>query len=247
MDRRQDFGNRPLFPTTEELNSLALGCGRLLNWASSRARWRCTRERHRATQSVFSRCRRPDYPSRLSGFSTGVAYTTAPAAQSVSMKKSRRRVDPVANLRLADVLHSFGLDEADASHWRSDHRRQAQRRTRHDRHRGHRGLQGPASRALRRFLHHRFGEACHWRARRSPDLRGQDHLRERSATSREVAALGAARWSDRDRHGASGSVFRGGRQPCNSCDSRTWGTVPRSDIIAKAFVRIWPFTRIGFL
>ena len=33
----------------------------------------------------------------------------------------------------------------------------------------------------------------------------------------------------------------------DSCDSRTWGTVPRSDIIGKAFVRIWPLSRIGFL
>lgn len=32
-----------------------------------------------------------------------------------------------------------------------------------------------------------------------------------------------------------------------SCDSRYWGTVPRSDIIGKAFLRIWPFNRIGFL
>lgn len=33
----------------------------------------------------------------------------------------------------------------------------------------------------------------------------------------------------------------------DSCDSRMWGTVPRSDIIGKAFVRIWPLSRIGFL
>lgn len=33
----------------------------------------------------------------------------------------------------------------------------------------------------------------------------------------------------------------------DSCDSRSWGTVPRSDIIGKAFVRIWPLSRIGFL
>ncbi|MBW4077816.1 MAG: signal peptidase I [Acidobacteria bacterium] len=32
-----------------------------------------------------------------------------------------------------------------------------------------------------------------------------------------------------------------------SCDSRYWGTVPRSAIIGKAFLRIWPFNRIGFL
>jgi signal peptidase I len=33
----------------------------------------------------------------------------------------------------------------------------------------------------------------------------------------------------------------------DSCDSRTWGTVPRTDIIGKAFIRIWPLSRIGFL
>jgi hypothetical protein len=26
-----------------------------------------------------------------------------------------------------------------------------------------------------------------------------------------------------------------------------WGPVPRSDIIGKAFLRIWPLSRIGFL
>jgi len=33
----------------------------------------------------------------------------------------------------------------------------------------------------------------------------------------------------------------------DSCDSRFWGTVPRSDIIGKVFLRIWPLSRIGFL
>jgi signal peptidase I len=31
-----------------------------------------------------------------------------------------------------------------------------------------------------------------------------------------------------------------------SCDSRSWGFVPRSDIIGKAEMRIWPLDRLGF-
>jgi len=41
--------------------------------------------------------------------------------------------------------------------------------------------------------------------------------------------------------------FMMGDNHSNSCDSRMWGTVPRSDIVGKAFVRIWPLSRIGFL
>jgi signal peptidase I len=41
--------------------------------------------------------------------------------------------------------------------------------------------------------------------------------------------------------------FMMGDNHSDSCDSRSWGTVPRSDIIGKAFVRIWPLSRIGFL
>jgi signal peptidase I len=41
--------------------------------------------------------------------------------------------------------------------------------------------------------------------------------------------------------------FMMGDNHSDSCDSRMWGTVPRSDIIGKAFVRIWPLSRIGFL
>jgi signal peptidase I len=33
----------------------------------------------------------------------------------------------------------------------------------------------------------------------------------------------------------------------NSCDSRMWGTVPRSYIIGRAFLRIWPVSRFGLL
>lgn len=43
------------------------------------------------------------------------------------------------------------------------------------------------------------------------------------------------------------SYFVMGDWRSNSCDSRIWGSVPHADIIGKAFVRIWPFSRIGFL
>jgi signal peptidase I len=33
----------------------------------------------------------------------------------------------------------------------------------------------------------------------------------------------------------------------DSCDSRYWGSVPRSDVIGRVFVRIWPLSRIGFI
>ncbi|HEY5048749.1 MAG TPA: signal peptidase I [Rhizomicrobium sp.] len=44
-----------------------------------------------------------------------------------------------------------------------------------------------------------------------------------------------------------GRYFMMGDNHSDSCDSRMWVTVPRSDIIGKAFVRIWPLSRIGFL
>ena len=43
------------------------------------------------------------------------------------------------------------------------------------------------------------------------------------------------------------SYFMMGDNHPNSCDSRMWGTVPRSDIIGKVFLRIWPLGRFGFI
>ena len=45
----------------------------------------------------------------------------------------------------------------------------------------------------------------------------------------------------------SNQYFMMGDNHSDSCDSRMWGPVPRSDIIGKAFLRIWPLSRIGFL
>ncbi len=41
-----------------------------------------------------------------------------------------------------------------------------------------------------------------------------------------------------------GQYFVMGDNHSNSCDSRTWGTVPHGNIIGKVFLRIWPPSRL---
>ncbi|HTB08212.1 MAG TPA: signal peptidase I, partial [Acidimicrobiales bacterium] len=40
-----------------------------------------------------------------------------------------------------------------------------------------------------------------------------------------------------------GQYFMMGDNHANSCDSRYWGTVPRSDIIGKVFLKFWPLSQ----
>jgi signal peptidase I len=48
-------------------------------------------------------------------------------------------------------------------------------------------------------------------------------------------------------HVPAHSYFVMGDNHADSCDSRMWGSVPKSDIIGKVFLRIWPLSRVGFL
>lgn len=82
-----------------------------------------------------------------------------------------------------------------------------------------------------------------------------DHLTSKGNTIYVNGKALKENWSHREPLGipignvvvAKNNYFMMGDNHADSCDSRYWGTVPRSDIIGKAFLRVWPLSRVGFL
>jgi signal peptidase I len=51
---------------------------------------------------------------------------------------------------------------------------------------------------------------------------------------------------DKTWHVPEGEYFMLGDNRRGSCDSRSWGSVPRSSLIGPVVFRYWPLNRIGF-
>jgi signal peptidase I len=78
-----------------------------------------------------------------------------------------------------------------------------------------------------------------------------DHLTSRGNTIFVNGVALKENWSHYEPLGGSlgnvtvkaGHYFMMGDNHANSCDSRYWGTVPRSDIIGKVFLKFWPLSQ----
>jgi signal peptidase I len=78
-----------------------------------------------------------------------------------------------------------------------------------------------------------------------------DHLTSRGNTIFVNGVALKESWSHYEPLGGSlgnvtvtaGHYFMMGDNHANSCDSRFWGTVPRSDIIGKVFLKFWPLSQ----
>jgi signal peptidase I len=80
---------------------------------------------------------------------------------------------------------------------------------------------------------------------RGPDSKTWEKLNEPYISAR-ARALDSAHFGQGPWHVPDGQYFMMGDNRSQSCDSRTWGSVPRSKLIGTVFFVYWPPDRIGF-
>jgi signal peptidase I len=80
---------------------------------------------------------------------------------------------------------------------------------------------------------------------RGPDSRTWEKLKEPYVSAR-ARDLDSAHFGQGPWHVPAGQYFMMGDNRAQSCDSRTWGSVPRSKLIGTVFFVYWPPDRIGF-
>ena len=83
------------------------------------------------------------------------------------------------------------------------------------------------------FISIRKAGASKWTSLSEPYVPAQDRLADSGHFNRT--------W-----HVPDGDYFMMGDNRGGSCDSRSWGAVPRSNLIGPVLFRYWPLTRIGF-